>query len=295
MQTRSNPKNASRLACGLSAALATLLCPGLNAAEQKTNAPAAVATAPVKTDYQSFKLISERNIFNANRYGGRSDDAPPAPKITQVDSFALLGTLDYPKGQVAFFDGSSSSYRRAFKPEESIGGYKITGINPGSVSLEAEGKQTELKVGFQMRRENQGQWQVQEWTPPRDEFASRSSDSESSTNRPESSDSRYSRDSRSSRDSRYGSSDSRYSRDSRYGSSDSRSSRDSRYGSSDSRSSRDYRSSSSDSRYSSGSSGSNSSSTTPGSSSTSSGSSSGGDQSEILKRLMQQREQENKK
>lgn len=303
------------------AALALLAAP-LPAADRATNAPAAAAPK----DYSNFKLISDRNIFNANRYGGsRSDEPPPAPKVTVVESFALLGTLDYEKGQVAFFEGSSASFTRACKPDETIGGCKIKRILADSVQLEADGKPAELKIGFQMRRENQGQWQVREWEPPVELYSSSSAGS----------DSRDYRSSRDYRDSRYSSSSSSSGRSSSgespqesalrrireqdkngdgkisYEEADSRLKprfRDmdrnndgfvdleeytayyaSRYGGSDSRSSRDsrdYRSSSGTSTY---------SSPTTSSSSTTTTSSSGGDASEILKRLMQQREQENKK
>ena len=60
---------------------------------QSTNAPA-------RLDYPSFKIITERNIFDPNRSarsgkGARTDSQRPA----RSESFALVGTLSYEKGK----------------------------------------------------------------------------------------------------------------------------------------------------------------------------------------------------
>jgi hypothetical protein len=77
-----------------------------------------------------------------------------------VDSFALVGILSYEKGQFAFFDGTSSEFRKVLQSEGTIAGYKIIGISQKGVKLEAAGKQIELPVNYQMRREDEGEWQV---------------------------------------------------------------------------------------------------------------------------------------
>ncbi|HKI71490.1 MAG TPA: hypothetical protein VKA81_03870, partial [Verrucomicrobiae bacterium] len=71
-----------------------LVAAGSTGRAQSTNSPARV-------DYQTFRLISERNIFDPNRSsrsGGVSRSRP-----TIAESFALVGTLSYEKGNVAFF------------------------------------------------------------------------------------------------------------------------------------------------------------------------------------------------
>ena len=77
-----------------------------------------------------------------------------------VESFALLGTMSYAKGSVAFFDGSSSSFKKALKPADTIATYKIKEIAQNGVKLESGGKEVELRVGMQMRRQDEGEWQI---------------------------------------------------------------------------------------------------------------------------------------
>jgi hypothetical protein len=127
-----------------------------------TNAPAVVAAknAPVQPDYAYFQIISERNIFNQNRSprsrgSGRNQRGSRAVKF---DSFTLVGMMSYGKGDVAFFDGSSSEYRKSLKAAGTIAGYKVTAITNSAVILESAGKTVELQVGSQMRREEGGQW-----------------------------------------------------------------------------------------------------------------------------------------
>jgi hypothetical protein len=114
-----------------------------------------------KLDYTSFRIVSDRNIFNASRSrsrGGRSNQETRKP--TRVDSFALVGTIDYEKGPHAFFDGSSSEFRKVLKPQGTIAGYKVTDIAQNSVKLVAGDKKIELLVGMQMRREDEGEWKL---------------------------------------------------------------------------------------------------------------------------------------
>jgi len=193
----------------------------------KQSSAKAAPPAPAGT-FDDFKAIPDRNIFNTRRYAGRTtSEAPPPRRTPVIESFSLLGTLDYPKGSVAFFEGSSSSHRRAVKVDESIAGCKITGIEPNLVRLEAAGRPVELKVGYMLRREDQGEWKLREaervFEPAYTSYSSGSSFGSSfSSGFSRSGSSGSSRDSRSSsgssRDSRSGSSSS-FNRDPRSSSS----------------------------------------------------------------------------
>jgi hypothetical protein len=77
-----------------------------------------------------------------------------------VDTFTLVGTLTYEKGPYAFFDGSSSEYRKVLETGKTIAGHKITAITGNTVRLALGTNAVELSVGMQMRREDSG-WQVQ--------------------------------------------------------------------------------------------------------------------------------------
>jgi len=107
-------------------------------------------------EYSAFRLVAERNIFDPNR-APRSSRAPVQQKT--VDSFSLVGTMSYEKGDFAFFDGSSSDYRKVLKSNDVIAGYKIVAISPEQVTISSGTNQLELKVGTQMRRAEDGHWE----------------------------------------------------------------------------------------------------------------------------------------
>jgi hypothetical protein len=64
-----------------------------------------------------------------------------------------VGTLSYEKGDFAFFEGSSSEYRKVLKPDDTIAGYKVAEIAPNYVKLAGtNGQSIELPVGMEMRK-----------------------------------------------------------------------------------------------------------------------------------------------
>ena len=122
----------------------------LAVAQEDTNSAAA-------TSYSSFRIISDKNIFNPNRSGRR--EIGPRPPSVRVDSFKLVGTMDYEKGKFAFFDGTSSEYRKTLKQSDIIAGYRIADISQTSVKLLASSNSTiTLTVGSQLRRTDGGPW-----------------------------------------------------------------------------------------------------------------------------------------
>jgi hypothetical protein len=123
------------------------------------SAPAAAESGPTSLDYSAFRQIADRNIFNAGR-SSRSARSGERPRQVQVDTFTVVGTMSYAKGDVAFFDGSSGAYRKAVKLGESIAGHKVIGITAEEVQLEAGEQKVTLKVGGQMRREDEGPWSM---------------------------------------------------------------------------------------------------------------------------------------
>ena len=81
-----------------------------------------------------------------------------APK--SVDSLTLVGIMSYEKGTFAFFDGTSSDYKKALKLNDVIAGHKVTNITPNSVKLADGTNELELTVGMQLRREEDGPWSL---------------------------------------------------------------------------------------------------------------------------------------
>ena len=121
----------------------------LNVVAQQTNSASG-------SDFNSFKIIADRDIFNQSRL-------PHQRAVRQArvaDSFSLVGTLFYADGDIAFFDGTSDEYRKALKVGGDIAGYKVVAVTLDSVTLSDGTNQTVLKITTQMRRDDAGHWSV---------------------------------------------------------------------------------------------------------------------------------------
>jgi hypothetical protein len=66
--------------------------------------------------------------------------------------------MSYEKGLFAFFDGTSSDYRKVLKTQDAIAGYKVMDIAPNQVKLASGTNEVTLPVGMQMRRKEEGGW-----------------------------------------------------------------------------------------------------------------------------------------
>ena len=136
------------------AALGVLLANGRPAAAQTTNAPAA-------TNYSSFQIIVDRNIFDPNRYAHASHSRGRSVSKS-APYFSLVGTLSSRNGMLAFFDGNDSDYRKVLAPDGVIAGYKVAEITLRGVKLTSTNKPVVMQVGAQMRQEGKGEWQLAE-------------------------------------------------------------------------------------------------------------------------------------
>ena len=122
--------------------------------------PAQSTNAPARLSYDAFRMISDRNIFNPNRVGRgaprttRRDTTPAA----HVESFSLVGIMSYEKGLFAFFEGTSADFKKVLQADAVIGQYKVASVLPEAVKLTSGTNAFELKVGMQMRREDEGEW-----------------------------------------------------------------------------------------------------------------------------------------
>jgi len=126
--------------------------------QAQSRSPAPDATASSAPDFSAYRIISERNIFDPNRSPRRASNAQrPRPKT--VDSFALVGIMTYEKGAFAFFDGTRGDFKRAVKESGEIAGFKVASVSPDAVRLASGEQQFDLKVGMQLRREEEGPWE----------------------------------------------------------------------------------------------------------------------------------------
>jgi len=118
--------------------------------------------------FKSFAVIKDRNIFNPNRFNRSARDAAraernrdPEPEPVRTEYFTLLGTLSYPKGTFAYFGGSDSDYQKTLQLNQQIGDHTVLEIAPTFVRLGCENGELTLKVGMQLKRQNQGEWEIQ--------------------------------------------------------------------------------------------------------------------------------------
>lgn len=118
----------------------------------------AAATLPADSKFDTFRVILDRNIFNPNRSPRTQIAAEEKPP--RVDEISLVGTMQYDKGLIAFFDSPDSDYRKNLREGGSIAGFELRRITADSVEL-ARGDQTVvLKVAQQLRRAEGGDWVV---------------------------------------------------------------------------------------------------------------------------------------
>ncbi|HSU55050.1 MAG TPA: hypothetical protein VLT36_13405 [Candidatus Dormibacteraeota bacterium] len=66
--------------------------------------------------------------------------------------------MHYEKGPLAFFDGTRSDYRKVLKPEDTIAGFKVTEIDSSKVKLTGPTNEIELRIGMQLKHDNDSGW-----------------------------------------------------------------------------------------------------------------------------------------
>jgi hypothetical protein len=110
------------------------------------------------SDFNSFQLIAQRNIFDGTRTGQTIRSGGTGRIGARVDAFALVGTLISEKGTTAFFDGTDPEFRRAYKTGGRIAGYEITEIKFSGARLVQGSNTVDIAVGTGLARENGGLW-----------------------------------------------------------------------------------------------------------------------------------------
>ena len=110
-----------------------------------------------------FSVIADRNIFNPNR-GPRNSrsataaEAPPKPVV--VETATLVGTLLHAGAQMAFFDSSTASLKKAMRFDESLGGLRLREIGKDFVVLSTGTNDLRVGIGAQLKRQDDGPWSV---------------------------------------------------------------------------------------------------------------------------------------
>ncbi len=137
--------------------LLLLLCLLASSSRAQTN-----ANSPSALDYSAFRIVTERNIFNPHRSTRYVPPSRTSRRTTpRADFFALLGIMSYDgKGPFAFFDGSSSDYRKVLKQNDKIAGFTVTAIEASQVKLNSSSNLVELRVGMQLSHDENDEWHV---------------------------------------------------------------------------------------------------------------------------------------
>jgi hypothetical protein len=125
------------------------------------NAPAAVPASRVaasSVEFEPFRIVVERNIFNPNRTGrSASVDEAAAPKVDQI---ALVGTMESEHGRQAFFAGSEAAFQKTVRVGDTIGDFTVKAIDGHGVELATGASTLPLRVNQQLRRVEAGEWRV---------------------------------------------------------------------------------------------------------------------------------------
>jgi hypothetical protein len=122
-------------------------------------AQAETTNAPARLDFNSFRMISDRNIFNPSRYA-RNSSRPrtDSRSASRVEYFTLVGLMAYEKGVFAFFDGTAAGYKKTLQGPGDISEFKVTSITPDQLQLVSGTNEFVMRVGMQVRREDEGDW-----------------------------------------------------------------------------------------------------------------------------------------
>ncbi|MCE5228393.1 hypothetical protein LLG95_02190 [bacterium] len=132
--------------------------------QQTTEKPAAETAQrePDANSFESFALITQRNIFDPTRTPYRSSSASAATNVATpvADTIDLLGVLIDSGKSVAFTEGSSSDYKRTLEPGMTIAGMKVAAISTDGLKMESGSQTIDWPVGKRIeRREGKG-WEL---------------------------------------------------------------------------------------------------------------------------------------
>jgi hypothetical protein len=147
-----------------------LIAGGAGAVAQEANPSAAL-------DFESFRVVARKNIFDASRRGGYS---AVRPRLPVVQTISLLGLSDDNGQGVAFFGGRGAP-EDFLKVGDSIDGFKIARITLDFVQLSGPSNNIVLKQDSSstLRREDNGPWHVSAEAPPEEATPAVTSDSDS--------------------------------------------------------------------------------------------------------------------
>ncbi|MBI1389735.1 MAG: hypothetical protein GC154_14955 [bacterium] len=150
--------NLRRLNHTFLAALLLIVAAGYFAAAQD-GAPATPAQDGNGPEFDEFRVIIERNIFNPNRRGPQVEREPePEPPPVQVDEYVLLGTLLTDQTAYAFIEGRGAVGDDVMSVGDALADGVIREIQASSIVVAASESAETLAVGEALSRRDGGPW-----------------------------------------------------------------------------------------------------------------------------------------
>ena len=156
MRNEQRTSNVERVALG--PAVRALLCCSVVGMSLCASGVPAQSNGNSGISVDSFKVIWQQSIFDPNRPNRKAVSETGVKPQPRIETIHLVGTMSYSKGKFAFFDSTVSQYRKVLERGANIGGYTIKDITANGILLAANDKQFEMKIGTQLRNENQAGW-----------------------------------------------------------------------------------------------------------------------------------------
>lgn len=119
------------------------------------------ATPERRQGFEAFKLVYSRNVFDPNRRPSSGPGRVRAARPKKVEGISLVGTMIYGQSAYAFFKGSDAKFQTALSLSNTVAGLTLIAIQPDGVKFSsASNSVLELALDKQLRRDDDGEWQV---------------------------------------------------------------------------------------------------------------------------------------
>jgi hypothetical protein len=139
--------------------------PSTQASTQPTTKPATtqpkalLQMAPVRPNWDHYRVIYQRNMFMAQRSGGsifgtegqipKTQETPRVPTVTAAPRalWVLTGVAVLDDDKMAFAENMSTGVTVRARPGDKLGDWKVVSISAEGVEVESEGKAMKVVVG----------------------------------------------------------------------------------------------------------------------------------------------------
>ena len=98
-------------------------------------------------NYDSFRLVHTRNVFDPDRRPVRPPGATTTTAPTRADYVALTGIAVDGDKSLAFFSGSRAEFNLVIPANGKVAGATVTKVNPMNIEVERNGRKLVVNVG----------------------------------------------------------------------------------------------------------------------------------------------------